>query len=70
MLGKAHRVVGFFLLMLGAGLMLESGVRRPGLALALVGCAIFARGLWLIRRDAAMHRLDAPVNGGVSGGGS
>jgi hypothetical protein len=66
-LGKAHRVLGYFLFMLGTGLVLESGAQRVGVALALLGAALFARGLWLIRPSGAAHRAPAPVIGSEGG---
>lgn len=65
MLGKAHRVVGFFLLMLGAGLVLESSARRLGLVLVLLGTALLGRGLWLVRSAAPTHRPTPPATGPV-----
>jgi len=68
--GKAHRVVGFFLLLLGAGLVLESGARRLGLVLVLLGTALLGRGLWLVRSGASANRPGPPTSGDAGGGGS
>jgi len=60
MLGKGKRVVGTFLLLLGAGIVLESGVRWLGGAVMISGVAAFVRGALEARaRTPAEH--GAPV---------
>jgi len=44
MLGKGKRVVGTFLLLLGAGIVLESSLRWLGGTLMLGGIVAFVRG--------------------------
>jgi hypothetical protein len=43
--GKGWRVVGYFLWMLGAGIVLDSGAQRLGAAVLLIGAALFAVGV-------------------------
>lgn len=42
--GKGWRVVGYFLWMLGAGIVLDSGAQRLGGLVLLIGGALFALG--------------------------
>lgn len=44
--GKGWRVLGYFLWMLGAGLVLDGGFTRPALALLLAGAGMFGAGTW------------------------
>jgi hypothetical protein len=51
--GKGWRVVGYFLWMLGAGLLLDSHATVTGRLLLVVGAALFATGVWQsVRSDA------------------
>ena len=51
--GKGKRVAGTFLLMLGAGILLESTLQWIGGAVMLAGAAAFVRGLLDARPRAA-----------------
>lgn len=44
--GKGWRVLGYFVWMLGAGVVLDGDGARGGRALLLVGAAIFGLGAW------------------------
>jgi len=44
--GKGWRVLGYFVWMLGAGVVLDSTALRTGGALLLVGAVLFAAGVW------------------------
>ncbi len=44
--GKGWRVLGYFVWMLGAGVVLDSDARRAGLLLLAGGAALFALGVW------------------------
>lgn len=44
--GKGRRVAGFFVFMLGAGLMLESTAVWCGAVLMAIGAIVFARGVF------------------------
>jgi hypothetical protein len=44
--GKGWRVLGYFIWMLGAGIILDSHAARIGTALLLTGAALFAGGVW------------------------
>jgi hypothetical protein len=44
--GKGGRVTGFFVFMLGAGLLLESTAVWPGVVLMGIGAVLFARGVF------------------------
>ncbi|HUI25288.1 MAG TPA: hypothetical protein VL403_04320 [Candidatus Kryptonia bacterium] len=45
--GKGRRVAGFFVFMLGAGLLLESSAVGSGMLTMLLGAAIFGRGVFV-----------------------
>lgn len=60
--GKAARVIGFLVLQLGAGVMLDSRADVWGALAAVVGAAVFA---WGLVRAAA----DAPVGSAGGTGG-
>ena len=47
--GKAERVGGVFVFMIGAGLILDLHMLGAGGALLLIGAAIFTRGVVLAR---------------------
>jgi len=51
--GKGKRVTGTFLLMLGAGIVLESSLRWTGGMIMFAGAAAFVRGLLDIRPQTA-----------------
>jgi len=51
--GKGKRVAGTFLLMLGAGIVLESPLQGVGSAILLAGAAFLVRGLLNARPHAA-----------------
>jgi hypothetical protein len=53
--GKGKRVTGTFLLMLGAGVVLESTRRWMGGAIMLAGATAFLRGLLEARPRSAAH---------------
>jgi hypothetical protein len=44
--GKGWRVIGYFVWMLGAGVVLDSDAVAAGRLLLAVGVAIFAVGVW------------------------
>ncbi len=44
--GKGWRVLGYFVWMLGAGIVLDSGAVFLGGALLSVGAALFCAGVW------------------------
>ena len=44
--GKGWRVIGYFVWMLGAGVVLDSDALAIGRLLLAVGAAIFAAGVW------------------------
>ena len=58
--GKAQRVLGVFLYMVGAGLMLECAAYWIGSLLLLIGVGVFARGAW-VARDAQRTTADLRV---------
>jgi hypothetical protein len=43
--GKAKRVVGIFVLMVGAGIVLDSSAGWAGTVIVLIGMAFFIRGV-------------------------
>ena len=43
--GKAKRVVGFFVLMVGSGIVLDSSASWPGTAIMMIGMAFFIWGV-------------------------
>ncbi len=49
--GKAQRVVGTFVLMIGAGLILDVGLVWGGVPLMLIGGVLFAWGVLRGRAD-------------------
>jgi hypothetical protein len=51
--GKGWRVLGYFLWMLGAGIVLDSDEIAAGRVLLLSGAALFAAGVWQSARGAA-----------------
>ena len=50
MRGKGWRVIGYFVWMLGAGVVLDSDDVAIGQLLLAVGAAVFAAGVWQSRR--------------------
>lgn len=48
--GKGWRVIGYFVWMLGAGVVLDSDDLAIGRLLLAVGAAVFAAGVWQSRR--------------------
>lgn len=44
--GKGWRVLGYFVWMLGAGVVLDSQALAVGRALLAVGAGLFATGVW------------------------
>jgi hypothetical protein len=44
--GKGWRVIGYFVWMMGAGVVLESGQLTAGRLLLLIGAALFGLGVW------------------------
>ncbi len=44
--GRGWRVLGYFLWMLGAGVVLDSSAARFGAMLLIGGAALFAVGVW------------------------
>ena len=51
--GKGWRVLGYFLWMLGAGIVLDSDEIAAGRVLLLGGAGLFAAGVWQSARGAA-----------------
>jgi hypothetical protein len=51
--GKGWRVLGYFLWMLGAGIVLDSDRLGAGRLLLVGGAALFALGLWQSARGTA-----------------
>ena len=51
--GKGWRVVGYFLWMLGAGMLLDSDDIAAGRLLLVSGAAVFAIGVWQSMRGDA-----------------
>jgi hypothetical protein len=44
--GKGYRVLGYFIWMLGAGIVLDGRRMAPGLVLLAAGLLVFAVGVW------------------------
>jgi hypothetical protein len=44
--GKGWRVIGYFVWMMGAGVVLDSGELGVGRVLLAVGAALFGLGVW------------------------
>jgi hypothetical protein len=51
--GKGWRVLGYFIWMLGAGVILDSDAVAVGRLLLVVGLALFALGAWQSARGTA-----------------
>jgi hypothetical protein len=51
--GKGWRVIGYFLWMLGAGVVLDRPLGPLGPALLAIGMALFAAGAWQSLRGGA-----------------
>lgn len=47
--GKGWRVLGYFVWMLGAGIMLDANAPRAATLLMLIGVGLFATGVWQSR---------------------
>ncbi len=60
--GKDKRVLGVFVLMLGAGLILETSARWLGSLVVLSGVAVFTWGALGLRRERARPEADMLVN--------
>ena len=60
--GKEKRVLGVFVLMLGAGLVLETSARWLGGLVLLSGVAVFMWGAIGLRRERARPEADILVN--------
>jgi len=51
--GKGWRVLGYFIWMLGAGIVLDTRAVSAGAALLVVGAVLFLAGVWQsVRTDA------------------
>lgn len=56
--GKGWRVLGFFLWMEGAGVVLDSDALAVGGALLLAGAAMFGLGVWQSTRKPAAEGVN------------
>ncbi len=54
--GKGWRVLGYFVWMLGAGVVLDSDALVTARLLLALGAALFAAGVWQSARDARGRR--------------
>lgn len=54
--GKGFRVLGFFVWMLGAGIVLDGGVQVAGGVLLVGGALLFGIGAWQSARPAPAER--------------
>jgi hypothetical protein len=57
--GKGKRVTGVFILMIGAGLILESSAVRLGSLITLIGTVTFVWGLIEARTRTVTHMVTA-----------
>jgi hypothetical protein len=54
--GKGWRVLGYFVWMLGAGVLLDSNRVAAGRLLCAAGAALFAAGVWQSARTGGVPR--------------